>query len=129
MTNPSTETVAVPGAAVLSAWTTHDWRDEINLQHLAAFERIVVTTRNNTYVIVVTSPSTGEVLVRGGHFFPEFTAARLAGSSLGGSFLKLRSVNVGFQLEFTQEDADPVITTRVRTARVVPVTGTSDEAM
>ena len=31
------------------------------------------------------------------------TQARLAGSSLGGSFLKLRSVHVGFRLELSTE--------------------------
>jgi len=37
--------------------------------------------------------------VRGGAFFPEFTRVRVAGSSLGGSFLKLHGVYLGFRME------------------------------
>lgn len=39
--------------------------------------------------------------MRGGAFFPEFTPVRLAGASLGGSFLKLRIVQVGFAIAFS----------------------------
>ena len=66
-----------------------------------------------TYEITVISGRTGDILVRGGRFFPEFTAARLAGSSLGGSFLKLRGVYLGFNLEI-HFDQRLIITSRVR---------------
>ena len=59
-------------------------------------------------------------MVRGGRFFPEFTPARLAGSSLGGSFLKLRGIYVGFNLEI-HFDKRLIITSRVRQSSV-PVT-------
>ena len=62
-------------------------------------DQLVVRTENSTYEITVISRETGEILVRGGRFFPEFTPARLAGSSLGGSFLKLRGIYAGFNLE------------------------------
>ena len=54
-----------------------------------------------------------ECALRGGAFFPVFTPARLAGSSLGGSFLKLRSVHVGFRLELST-DRGFIITSPVR---------------
>ena len=41
----------------------------------------------------------GEVIVRGGRFFPEPTRAVILGSSLGGAFLKLRGIYCGFALE------------------------------
>ena len=50
--------------------------------------------------LIATAAGSADVLVRGGSFFPEFTAARLSGCSLGGSFLKLRSVHLGFCIEF-----------------------------
>ncbi len=49
----------------------------------------------------MSSPATGDVLVRGGDYFPEFTPARVAGSTLGGSIVRLRALHVGFRLEFT----------------------------
>ena len=65
------------------------------------------------------SPASANVLVRGGAFFPVFTQARLAGSSLGGSFLKLRSVHVGFRLELST-DRGFIITSPVRTVAIAP---------
>ena len=76
-------------------------------------ERITVRTENSTYEITVICGRTGDVLIRGGRFFPEFTAARLAGSSLGGSFLKLRGIYAGFSLEIHFEKR-LIITSRVR---------------
>jgi hypothetical protein len=90
---------AVPASALLSTWNNYAWRDGLDLSQLSAFDRLTVRTHHSTYEIVIVSPATAEILVRGGEFFPEFTPARLAGSSLGGSFLKVRSVHVGFRLE------------------------------
>ena len=112
------ETGPVPGPETLSVWSAYDWRDEVRLGQLAAFDRIVITTRNHTYEIIVTSPDTGDVLVRGGTVFPGFTAARLNGSTLGGNVINVRSVNVGFRVEFAIENV-PVVTSRVQTLAVV----------
>jgi hypothetical protein len=97
----SIQPATVPSAAVLSTWHSHRWDNGINLSQLAALDRVLVRTRNSLYEIIVSSPASGDVLVRGGEFFPEFTSARVAGATLGGSFLKLRSIHVGFRLEFT----------------------------
>jgi len=91
----------LPSAAVLSAWQSHTWDNGISLTQLSALDRVFVRTRNSLYEIIVSSPASGDVLVRGGEFFPEFTSARVAGATLGGSFLKLRSIHVGFRLEFS----------------------------
>lgn len=124
--SPVADPGAAPGGATLNAWSEHDWRDEVNVEQLAPFDRIVATTRNHEYEIVVTSPGDAEVLVRGGQFLPEFTRARLAGSSLGGSFIKVHSVNVGFRLEILLEGRGPLVTTRVRSVRVVPGAGRAE---
>jgi hypothetical protein len=55
----------------------------------------------------------GEVLVRGGKFFPVYTRVRLAGASLAGSFLKMLGIYVGFSMEL-HTDAGAIVTTRVR---------------
>jgi len=109
----SSEHLPVPASGVLSAWSAHDWRGGIHVDDLIALECLVVKTENSTYEIILLSPDTAHILVRGGAFFPVFTQARLAGSSLGGSFLKLRSVHVGFRLEISTERGF-IITSPVR---------------
>jgi hypothetical protein len=115
--NTSIGPAKVPAAALLSTWTDHDWRDGLNLGELSALDRITARTHYSTYEIVVVSPTSGEVLVRGGQFFPEFAPARLAGASLGSSMLKMRSMYVGFSIEFAL-DGRVIITSPVRTIAV-----------
>jgi hypothetical protein len=91
---------AVPAAALLSSWNSYSWKDGVCIDQLAPLDRITALTRNSIYEIVIVEPASGGVLVRGGAFFPEFTPARLAGCTLGGSFLKLRSIFTGFHIEF-----------------------------
>lgn len=109
--------VAVPAFALLTAWASHEWRDSLRIEDLSALDCLTVETRHSVYEIVIVSPATAEVLVRGGAFFPTFTPARLAGCSLGGSLLKVRSAHVGFCLEFALE-ARVTITSPVRTIAV-----------
>jgi hypothetical protein len=111
--------VAVPAAGRLSSWSAHDWGGGVRVDEMAALERLIITTANSTYEIVLVAPARAEVLVRGGAFFPVFTPARLAGSSLGGSFLKLRSVHIGFRLELGT-DRGFIITSPVRTVTIAP---------
>jgi hypothetical protein len=106
-------------AATLDTWTAHDWSTGVLLPHLAPHDRLIVRTRNSTYEIIVIVPHTASVMVRGGAFFPNFTPARVAGSSLGGGFLKLHGVYAGFQMELVADEL-PVITTPVRTVSVLP---------
>jgi hypothetical protein len=105
---------ARPAGSSLDAWTAHDWRSGLQLEDVNALDAFVIRTANSTYEITVLSPMTGEVLVRGGAFFPVVTRARLAGASLGGSFLKRHGIYVGFRLELVA-DQTPIITTPVRT--------------
>ena len=100
--------------ALLDTWSSHSWTEGLQLEAMQDMEKLTVRTENSTYDITVISGRTGEILIRGGRFFPEFTPARLAGSSLGGSFLKLRGIYVGFSLE-VHFDQRMIITSRVRT--------------
>jgi hypothetical protein len=119
LTNPDGEGAHVRGAASLPISSTDNSIEEVRLDQLSAFDRIIVTTRNSTCEIVVTSPRTADVLVRGGHFFLELTTSRLASCSLGIDVVKIRSVNVGLRLEFILPGGRSVITTRVRSINVV----------
>ena len=112
-----------PAQADLSTWSDHTWREGVQLESLPLFTRLIVTTRNSQYELIVVSTEGAQVLVRGGEFFPEYERVRLAGSSLGGSFLKLHGIYVGFQMEL-HRDADFIVTTKVRAiARVDPHQG------
>jgi hypothetical protein len=79
----------------------------IQIDALQDLEMLTVRTRNSTYEIMVLRPRTGDVLVRGGLFFPAYTLARLAGSSLGGSIFKRHGVYVGFSMELQQSTDHP----------------------
>jgi hypothetical protein len=115
-------------ATLLSTWADHDWRDGVRVDDLAPFDRLTVTTANSTYNCVVVSPSTADLLVRGGAFFPDFTPAHLAGSSLGGSFLKLGTVHVGFCLELVAEGRS-IVTSPVRAIATAPADDTTAVVM
>src|SRR6266478_6402520 len=91
-------------AATLETWTAHDWSHGVLLPHLAPHDRLIVRTRHSTYEIVVIVTYTASVMVRGGAFFPDFTPARVAGSSLGSGLLKLHGIYAGFQMELVTDD-------------------------
>jgi len=106
-------TVRCAAGALLDTWSSHDWTEGIQLETMPDMETLTVRTENSIYEITVICGHTGDILVRGGRFFPEFTEARLAGSSLGGSFLKLRGIYAGFSMEI-HFDKRLIITSRVR---------------
>ena len=116
---PPAETVACPRGAILDSWSTYDWDDGVQIDKMEALERLLVQTRNSTYEIIVISPRTGEVMLRGGLFFPEFTRVRLSGSTLGGSFLKRLGIYPGFKMEI-QEGMRRIVTTSVRSIDQTP---------
>jgi hypothetical protein len=105
-------TISCPASALLETWSSHSWAEGVQLESVHDMDTLTVETENSTYEIHVICGRTGEILIRGGRFFPEFTAAKLAGSSLGGSFLKLRGVYTGFSLEI-HFDQRLIITSRV----------------
>ena len=88
---------------ILDNWSKREWRDGVQVESLADLDSLCVRTENSTYEIMILSGHTGEVMVQGGRFFPRRTRFILQGSSLGGSFLKLRGIYIGFNLEFQVE--------------------------
>lgn len=90
--------------------------EAVSLRSLSRIDRLEVRTRNSVYEIIVLGG--GEVMVHGGSFFPQWTAARLSGSTLGGSVLKMDWIGAGFSMEFLH-NGQRVVTTRVREIRRV----------
>lgn len=102
-----------PRGRILDRWATNTWENGLQLDTLEDLDSLAVRTKNSIYEITVLSRLTGEVMVRGGRFFPERRVARLAGSSLGGSFLKIGGVYPGFSLEF-QDGPRRIVTSQVQ---------------
>ena len=92
-----------PSLTILSNWAERDWRraDGVQLDTLPHMQRLVVRTYQHAYEIFVRNGATGDVLVRGGRFFQEFTEATITGSSLGGAFLKQFGIYAGLRVEFS----------------------------
>ena len=97
---------------IVDEWLTSETEPAIQLDSCTPFEPIVAKTHGSVYELVVLSGRTGEVMVRGGRFFPEFRPAILIGSTAGGTALKMRSLEVGLRMEF-QTDKTFVITSAV----------------
>ena len=75
---------------------------------------ILVTTRNSLYRIIPLRRGDVEVMVQGGRFFPAPAAARLVGSTFGGSVLEMHWIRAGMCMEIAREsDEGRIITTRV----------------
>jgi hypothetical protein len=107
----------VSRAANLDTWSRHEWNGGIQIQSLDDLETLIVETKNSTYEITVICGRERDVLVRGGEFFPEKTAAHLSGASLGGSFLKIGGIYVGLNMEILH-DGRCIITSPVQSISV-----------
>ena len=117
------EATLYPSASILSTWSERDWHraDGIQLEGLEHMQRIVVRTYEHAYEIFVCRGPMGDVLVRGGRFFQEFTEAKLVGSSLGGGFLKQCGIYVGLRVEFNV-DGETILTAPIFSISICPMT-------
>jgi hypothetical protein len=103
---------SVPRGALLSAWTDADWSEGgVQIDRLEELTTLAVKTARSLYEITVLNGNSGEVLVRGGEYFPQWTAAVLSGSSFGGSILKCRGIYIGMRMEFVPQPAEVAIRT------------------
>jgi len=105
------------------SWAAAQSDGAIQLDSCRRFERILVRTRHSVYELIVLGRG-GCVFVRGGHAFPEFRRARVAGSSLG-SALMLRSVGVGRRMEL-QADGKYFVTSTIQALSRTDETGRLD---
>jgi hypothetical protein len=105
--------------ASLDAWSSGRWSDGLQIQELDELDAVTVRTRHSVYEMIVLSGDAGQVLVRGGHYFPEFTPARLMGSSGWGTFLKRLGIYRGLRLEFIV-NRRRIVTSAVESVQVAP---------
>jgi hypothetical protein len=90
----------------------------INVREAEPLVPILVTTQNSLYRIIPLRWGDADVLVQGGQFFPEPTGARLAGSTFGGSLLKVHWIKIGMHLEIATVGEGSIVTTRVTDVRI-----------
>lgn len=100
-----------PGAILDDFVEAATWGDGVWLRDIGPHSALVLDTRSTRYRLVVTRGD--EVVVEGGQCFREPTVARVHGSSLGGSFIKLGWIGVGFQIEIIVGD-EKIVTSPVR---------------
>jgi hypothetical protein len=112
------EQESIPIGAVLDKWSEDLWANGVQVDRMEDMEKLVVRTRNSRYEIIVIDGQSGEILVRGGQFFPELTPARLAGATLGGSFCKMRGIYEGFRMEI-HANGQRTVTTSVESIGVL----------
>jgi hypothetical protein len=104
----------IPAGAVLDFWCDElPWTNGVQIEQFSDMQRLLVRTRNSLYEITVMDGWSGEIVVRGGQFFPHATPAWLAGANFGGSILKVRGIYIGFQMEIHAQEG-PLLTTRVK---------------
>jgi hypothetical protein len=101
---------SIPLAAILDKWSKQPWTNGLQVDRMEDMEKLEVRTRNSLYEITIIEGHSGEILVRGGQFFPALTPARLAGATLGGSFCKMRGIYAGFRMEINANGRRTVTT-------------------
>jgi hypothetical protein len=90
--------------------------DGVALDTLVPGTRLVVTTRNSVYQIVILDPFERRVAVTGGSALPERTEGWLEGTTAGGSVVRLGWIGIGLPLELLAGDR------RIRTSPVRSIT-------
>jgi hypothetical protein len=82
------------------------------LDDLSEGVQLEVETQNRWYTILIREP--GQELISGHpQYCPEPVAVRIAGSTWGGSMLKLRFIGRGMRLEFSHPTYHRIITSRI----------------
>ena len=104
----TTETISCPRGAILDTWSGSEWNNGVQIDQMDELTTLAVRTTNSLYEITVLNGHTGDVLLRGGEFFPERTPVRLEGSTCGGSILKSRGIYVGLRMEIAPQPVEVV---------------------
>ena len=103
---------AVPRVATLDGFVEAATASSgVSLNDIDPLTVLHVETHNSLYRIIVSMRT--DVLVEGGKFFPTLTRARLAGSTFGGSMLKMAWIGIGMHMEICGDDG-PIVTSPVR---------------
>ena len=92
-------------------------RDGIAIGSLSAGTTLIVDTRHTNYRLRIADPADREISIQGGPLFPEWTKVRLAGSTAGGSAVKLGWIGIGLRMEMTI-DRRKIVTSPVQSIAI-----------
>jgi hypothetical protein len=100
-TSAATDTGELPvvRTGTLDGWLRHSWDNGVQIDTLEDLQALRVETLNSTYDLAIVSARSGEILMRGGRYFPDWTKVQFAGCSLGGGLLKRHGLYVGLRME------------------------------
>jgi hypothetical protein len=73
--------------------------EAVDLGSCTQWDTIMVTTCSSVYELIVLQGKNGDVLARGGTHLPEFRRMTLAGSTAGGTALKVNTIDAGLRME------------------------------
>jgi hypothetical protein len=85
----------------------------VDVSSMEPLTLLLVWTENSVYRIILLQPGESRIAVQGGRFFANVTEGRIAGSSFGGSLLKVAWIGVGLRLELYAR-GQRIVTSRVR---------------
>ena len=89
----------------------------INIREVEPFTTLLVQTMNSLYRIILLEAGRSRIMVQGGEFFPDLVEAHLAGSTCGGSFLKMHWIGSGLHMEINS-GGERIVTSPVRSFRI-----------
>jgi hypothetical protein len=88
----------------------------VDVRALPAATEITVDTSNSHYRFVMLDDGGSRALVRGGRYFDDEAEARIEGSTLGGTLLRLGWIGLGLSMELSVQGR------RLDTSRVRSIT-------
>jgi len=90
----------------------------VNLMRLETLTQLRVKTADTLYQITVLDPFKSRILIEGGMLFAGGREVTLSGASLGRSFLKMRCIWLGLQMELHTGDCT-VVTSPVSSIEIL----------
>jgi hypothetical protein len=94
----------------------------VDVRWLPAATEIAVDTSNSHYRLVMLDDGGSRALVRGGRYFDDEAEARIEGSTLGGTWLRLGWIGLGLSMELSVDGR------RLGTSRVQLITLSASHA-
>jgi hypothetical protein len=94
----------------------------VDVRKLPAETEVSVDTSNSHYRFVMLEGGSARALVRGGRYFDDDAEARIEGSTLGGTLLRLGWIGLGLSMELSVDGK------RLGTSRVQSITISASHA-
>lgn len=113
----SSNTIQVPQRCTLDGFAREVAATEgVNIREVEPLTTLLVQTMNSLYRIIPLQAGKSRIMVQGGQFFPDLVEAHLAGSTFGGSFLKMHYIGIGLHMEINAR-GERIVTSPVRSFR------------